>query len=411
MRLMLKYLYQNSCLLSKSEVSQTIKKLTPSLGRVKEMLPLKLAFDQKAIRQIANLASKKTNKRLKYVVVVGIGGPNLGSKSIYDALYGSFDRFEPKRFPKIFYADTADSEALSALLSFIKKEVHDPEEILLNIISKSGTTTESIVNAEMILRALKKTWMDRVVVSTDHGSKLWMWAKRLQLDILTIPEAVGGRYSMFSCFGLFPLAAIGCDIKSLCAGARAVDSRAAMHSAAVSFLELKKGKTIQDHFFFHPELETVGKWVRQLIAESLGKDGKGLTPTVSIGSNDLHAVGQLYFGGPQDKFFTFVSSEKNVREVKLPRRLMLNGIVDGLAGRSASEIMQAILQGTKMAYKKAGMPFCEIVLPDLSLHSLGAFAQFKMMETIFMGELLQVNAFDQPAVELYKKETRRILAQ
>ncbi len=170
-------------------------------------------------------------------------------------------------------------------------------------------------------------------------------------------------------------------------------------------------------FLFAPCLESLGKWYRQLLAESIGKefdrDGKvvhcGIMPTVSIGSTDLHSMGQLYLAGPNDKMTTFVSVQNHTRSVSIPKKGVFNGLVEGIYGKTSTEIMNAILKGIKRTYQKKKIPFCEIVLDDISPKSLGEFMQFKMMEVMFLGELFNVNVFDQPNVESYKIETKRIL--
>ena len=190
-----------------------------------------------------------------------------------------------------------------------------------------------------------------------------------------------------------------------------------MVSAAVLFENFRMGKTINDNFIFHPELESLGKWHRQLMAESLGKgtEGEGgtvrvgITPTVSLGSIDLHSLGQLYVAGPRDKFTTFVWSASQDRSGVSTERVF-PALAPEVKGKSFAEIMRAIYEGVKKTYIREGLPFVEIVLKDTSPYSLGEFMQFKMIETMFLGRLLDVNPFDQPNVESYKVETKKLLS-
>ena len=155
-------------------------------------------------------------------------------------------------------------------------------------------------------------------------------------------------------------------------------------------------------------------WYRQLMGESLGKQfdrgGRevfsGITPLVSIGSTDLHSMAQLYLGGPFDKYTSFVEVEKINSRFKLTEDL---GLVEGICGKELQEIMKAILEGVKIAYRKAERPYSETVLPDKSEASIGQFLQYKMLEVMYLGSLFNVNPFDQPSVESYKAETRKIL--
>jgi glucose-6-phosphate isomerase len=303
--------------------------------------------------------------------------------------------------------------------------------VIVNGISKSGTTTETIANFEVILNLLRRhktRYRDCVVVTSDKESKLWSLATEKGFDILEIPEKVGGRYSVLSSVGLFPLGLLGVDIERLLAGAKDardlclqqnIEENPAAISSVVQFLHYKKGKNIFDLFLFSNDLESLGKWYRQLMAESLGKKfnllrekvNVGITPTVSIGSTDLHSVAQLYLGGPYDKFTTFVSVEKDKSVLNVPQLEGYSELVAGIQGKSLKNIMNAILEGTKTAFRKDRRPFVEILLPDKSEYSIGQFLQFKMIETMYIGYLLNVNPFNQPSVESYKKETRRILSQ
>jgi glucose-6-phosphate isomerase len=186
-------------------------------------------------------------------------------------------------------------------------------------------------------------------------------------------------------------------------------SNPAAISAIVIFMNYVKGKLINDSFFFNPELESLGKWYRQLMGESIGKNGKGITPTVSIGSTDLHSMGQLYLGGIKDKLFTFISTETETNDISVPQEPLLE-ILDEVEEKSTSEIMDAILAGVKIAFLKKDLPFTELVLDDVSPSSLGQYMQLKMIEMMLLGELMGVNPFDQPSVESYKQETRKILS-
>jgi len=167
---------------------------------------------------------------------------------------------------------------------------------------------------------------------------------------------------------------------------------------------------------FNSELESLGKWYRQLLGESIGKekdkDGNsinfGITPTVSVGSTDLHSMGQLYIGGPKDKLTTFIwaALPKNTQDISSS---LFPNLVEGIDGKTTQYVMDAILDGTKNAYEKNKLPFMEVVMENISEKSLGEFMQFKMMEMLYLGKLLNINPFDQPSVEEYKSEVRKIL--
>lgn len=421
--------YQNSCLISADEINKTGTKLTDYIQHLKQVLASKnyvapessmnLPFDEKILQQVKKLVSDKVTSKLKYIIDIGIGGSSLGTKAVYDALYGYFDLIEPNRFPKIIFVDTTDPEFLEKTVKFLAN-ITDPQEILINLISKSGTNTEPVVNGQLILDRLKliDPNLARLVITTDEGSKMWTLAEQKNISKLGMPKQVGGRYSVFSAVGLFPLMACGISIDQLIAGARLAvqqcsneitQQNPAVISAIILYLQSQKGKNINDNFIFHPELESLGKWYRQLMAESTGKDNAAvLTPTVSIGSTDLHSMVQLYLGGPKDKITTFIYTNKST-SISLPQTSILYDLVPGTSGKSVKEIMNAIFEGTKIAYQKKELPFIEVILDDISEKSLGEFLQFKMIEMMYLGKLLNINTFDQPNVEDYKAETRSIL--
>lgn len=388
------------------------------------LLPTDLSVLE-SVQAMAGLVSGK----LRYIILIGIGGSNLGAKAVYDALFGTFDVLKSDRFPKILFPDTNDTKTLLEMTALLRT-LNDPEEVLINVITKSGSTTETVANAEILLNALQEkfgeAFLERVVVTSGDNSPLTKSAKKKNMRTLSVPEKVGGRFSAFSSVGLFPLFCAGVDIEALLQGASSMRKRCldegitkniALQSAATLYLLRKEGKTIHTTFLFHPELRTLGEWYRQLLAESIGKKENdsgniiraGIMPEVSIGSTDLHSVAQLYLGGPKDKMTTFVSVHKLGGVVAIPEARIFADVLPNISGKTAEEIMNAILNGTKKAYVKAELPFMEVVLEELSPYELGQFMQFKMCEIMYLGKLFEINAFNQPNVEEYKTETKKIL--
>ena len=391
-----------------------------------------LPGDKKLFEDIVKAVKKINTKELKYILIIGIGGSNLGTKAVYDALYGAYDVFDTTRFPKMLFVDTNDPENLEKMAKFISDGVSSLDELVVNVLSKSGGTTEVVANAEYILSSLIKKFgeevYNRVVITTDEGSPLWNVAKKRDCMLLSIPKMVGGRYSVLSAVGLFPLALAGIDIKELRKGAMEaremslatnIAENPAVQSATVLMHYYKEGKPIHDTFIFHPELESIGKWYRQLMGESIGKEkdisGKvvhaGITPRSSIGSTDLHSVGQLYLGGPRDKITTFVRAETEMSGPYVPEERLFPELVPQITGKSMKQIMRAIYEGTKIAYTKNELPYMEITFCGINSYAIGGFLQFKMIEMMYLAALMEVNAFDQPNVESYKQETKKILME
>ncbi len=391
---------------------------------------INLSLDCEGVKKVTDLVLKKKSDKLKYILLIGIGGSNLGTMAIYESLFGSLYTSLEGKYPKILFLDTNDPKYFSDVLDIVSN-LKDEDEILVNIISKSGKTTETLVNFEAVYGFLKNKFSNidkRIVVTTDSESELDKIANNLGLSVLNIPKSVGGRYSVFSAVGLFPLKLLGVDIDRVLAGARQakeaslqknLEENIALFSAVLIFLHNKNGKNILNHFFFKPELYKVGAWYRQLVGESLGKAknlkgeviNSGITPIISLGSVDLHSMVQLFFGGPKDKFTIFVNSKKCAQDIRISESVKLTGLSDPFAGKSFSDVASAIYQGVLKAYDKNKLSYIELNFSEINEESLGFFLQMKMMEMMYIAKLLGVNAFDQPNVEDYKKETEAILKE
>ncbi len=424
------------CGFSNGEILSAGKSLLPEIERMNAVAKsgnyqdhrssINLPSDKGSIKCIADLAKKF--KSVDYIVVIGIGGSNLGTVAVFEAVYGKLYNQLPKK-PKILFADTVDSDTIFEMSKLIKNSLSQKKKILLNVVTKSGTTTETVANLHILLDILKKygkNYKNYVVATTDKGSKLYDAAVKEGFHLLEIPKKVGGRYSVFSAVGLFPLAASGINTDNLLKGALGMRAKClskdimknpAAISAVILYLHYKNKININDNFFFSNGMESVGKWYRQLMGESIGKQhdrkgsllNAGITPTVSIGSTDLHSMAQLYLGGPYDKYTTFISVSNPKNKIKIPKINGLKDLAANIEGKSMHGIMEAILKGVQIAYKEGKRPFSEIMLPDKSEYSVGQLLQFKMMEMMYLGCLLNVNPFDQPNVEDYKKETKILL--
>jgi len=391
---------------------------------------LNLLEDARMLQTVKAVAQEKRALEPSALVVIGIGGSHLGTAAIHEALYGKFYNEQNPEL-KVYFADSVDTDYIYDIVLLIEQEIEKGHNVIINVVSKSGSTTETIANFEIFLYLLQRyrsiDYCNYVVVTTDEGSRLWDLAEKKGFSRLAVPKKVGGRYSVFSSVSLFPLEMLGVDIDQLLAGARVMISASthtdiftnnAALSAAILYLHYQKNITIHNTFLFSEDLENVGKWYRQLMGESIGKEfdqrGQqvfvGITPTVSVGSADLHSVAQLYLGGPYDKFTTFISIQKSKSDVVVPMLDEFEQLVAQIQGKQLSSIMDAILRGVYAAYQKGKRPFVTIELPKKSAYYLGQLLQFKMIEIIYLGYLLDINPFNQPQVELYKKETRKILA-
>jgi len=432
----LKLLYGDA-LIPENRILRTAEKVLPEIKRAKDAIArgyeddrasLSLVDDYEMLSRVKAAVEAKLSLEPKYLIVIGIGGSSLGTLAVQEAVLGKlYNLSDPP--VRVLYADTVDSSLIGGVMRIAERALIRGDNVILNVVSKSGMTTETVANFRVLLdmlRRYRKEYRDYVVMTCDRGSELWNLAVKDGFATLEIPLKVGGRFSVFSPVGLFPLGLLGVKIEELLAGGRRRDRclsgdlavNPAAIIASIQFIHYVEGKNIADYFFFSSDLESMGKWVRQLIAESLGKEfnrsgrrvNVGITPTVSVGSTDLHSVAQLYLGGPYDKFTTFISIRDMGRGPQVPLSNGYSSLIPGIDGRSLGEILSAILEGTKEAFRKDGRPFIEISLPDKSESSIGQFMQLMMMKTMFLGHLLDVNPFDQPDVEKYKRVTRRILA-
>jgi len=433
-------LSKDSVLIDADAFNREAKRLGPYFAHLREVVfnnnydekeaSLNLSNDDTMVEEVLDIKNVLFSPRLKYIFVIGIGGSNLGAIAVYNAF--GIKKDDLTHQPGIIFLDTNNSKLIASTIELIKKDIFFPEEFVINVISKSGTTTETLANFEVIykvflvqLKGDEEELSKRIVVTTDENSKLWEVADDHNFKKIAIPKNVGGRYSVFSPVGLLPLALVNVDIKEFQLGAKEMlnecivkedESNFGLVSAVSLYLHSTNGKNIVNTFVFNKELEDFGKWYSQLMGESIGKefdrDGKnvnvGITPLVSIGSTDLHSIAQLFLGGPKDKFTFFIHCLSNTGIV-VPKDLISQNTNSVIADKDLHEIMRAILGGTEETYKKQSLPFIDISLTDISPYSLGALMQLKMLEIMFLAELFNVNAFDQPNVEAYKKETKRIL--
>lgn len=420
----------------KSALALAARKLKPylsELGRVVEKRDyahpassILLADEKRYPAQSSALARRLGTPNL--LIVVGIGGSNLGAWAVSQAVFGPYHNLlNPDR--QIVFADTADAPSVSAILSLAAACRARGGSIVLNAVSKSGATLETQALFAILRGALAGLPPSHIVVTSDEGSAFGRQAARAGWSTLPIPKMVGGRYSVFSPAGLFPLMLMGIDAQELLAGASSMRQRClaadasknpAMRMAAGLHYHRGMGRTIHDHFLFSNSLGATGQWYRQLMAESLGKEfdagGKrrlhaGITPTVSIGSTDLHSMAQLYLAGPADKTFKFVHVDSFSPDPRVPQDERLEALVPHAGARRCGELMDAILAGAQASFRSRRIPFADVLLPSLSPHALGQLMQMEMLEIMLLAKLMNVNAFDQPAVEEYKKETRKRLAK
>jgi glucose-6-phosphate isomerase len=373
------------------------------------------------------------------VVILGIGGSYLGARALFEALRSAYHNELPTDArlgtPRIYFeGNNADNDALQDLLDLLQTTCVDPElreeRWGVIVISKSGGTLETTAAYRIFRREAAEyygTRSDRLrklfVPVTGAAGKLRDLCRADGYDdeaILTIPENVGGRYSVMAPVGLLPAAVMGLDARALLLGAAAMtkrfledpfDRNPVLQFAIVNYLMTEElGKSIRVLSIWSKKLEALGLWYDQLLAESLGKQSRGPTPLTTVQTRDLHSRGQQHQEGQRDKTI-------NNLVVQTPRSVPIQiGMADrnedelnSLSRKTFPDILHAAHQGTDQAYAEVGRPTAEIVLPSLTEHTLGQLMQMLMLATVVEGRLMGTNPYGQPGVEAYKRNMQKLL--
>lgn len=359
---------------------------------------------------VQNTVANIRGNSFEFIIFVGIGGANLGVKTVYDAL---------KPDKEIIFFENIDPEINFELINLVKSRYSRGEKAVLIVSSKSGNTTETMANFAKVFACFQEIevdWKERSFVTTTHGSTLEKIATEKDIEIIHTPILLVDRYSVFGIGSIFALALAGIDTRSLVKGAmESNDFLLSTNSPVVKIAQYiysfaQKGLNIHNTFIFSEKLETFGRWQRQLMAESLGKDGKGITPIYSIGTTDLHSMTQLYLDGPKNVSTNFVTIEKFTNDEVCDVENILEGTPVGrISNKTFGELLSIVSNAVKTAYDKQRLPYIETILPTLDAYTLGELMQSTMLLIVFLGKLMDVNPFDQEAVELYKKEIANLL--
>ena len=349
---------------------------------------------------------------------VGIGGSALGPMAVHKALshpyYNALSGGD-RPGPRMHFAENTDPATLSAIL-----DLADPQGTYVNVVTKSGSTAETMANFLVIRGVLIDALGDfgfqgRTIATTDpEEGFLKQIADRDDLKVLPIPADVGGRFSVLTPVGLLPAAVAGLDIDALLAGASQcvdeVNERGAEHPAVVGaamhyLMDTARGRNVRVMMTYADALERLAAWFVQLWAESLGKDGKGSTPHGAVGTTDQHSQVQLYMEGPEDKVIEIVEVEDHPRDLTIPEAYDDLEGVGYLGGHSMAELLNVECDATRRALTEAGHPNSTIKLRATNEENLGYVLQALEVQTALAGSLYGVNAFNQPGVEAGKQIT------
>lgn len=365
-------------------------------------------------------------------VVLGIGGSALGPTAIQYALnhmrWNELPKEKRNGKPRLYVEDNVDPERLAALFDII-----DLKTTAFNVISKSGATSETmsqfLIIRDALIREVGDDWAKHIYATTDAArGNLIKIVKAENMRMFVIPDGVGGRFSEICPVGLLPAAVCGIDIRAMLEGCAFMDEicknddlfqNPAMLGAAAKFAAMRKGKNISVVMPYVDCLKYMADWYAQLWAESLGKkfdrNGKivreGQTPVKSLGVTDQHSQVQLYAEGPHDKFITFIGVDRYRNVMPIPSAYEDIPDISFLGGHTQNELIQAEQTATEFALLKQEQMNRTITLPEVNAFTIGELMYYFMMETAYTGELLNIDAYNQPGVEEGKNATYALLGR
>ena len=403
------------------------KTLTEKTGEGSDYLGwlnLPFDYDKEEFARI-KMSAEKIKSDSDVLIVIGIGGSYLGAKAAIDMLSNNFYNLlskDERKTPQILFAGNSISGSyLSQLLKFVEKK-----DFSVNVISKSGTTTEPAVAFRVFKELLEKKYgkegaKSRIYATTDkEKGALKNLADSEGYETFVVPDDVGGRFSVLTAVGLLPIAVSGADIDQLMAGAQAavkeyegcdLKTNDCYMYAAIRNILYNKGKQTELVVNYEPRLHYFGEWWKQLYGESEGKDGKGILPAAVDFSTDLHSMGQYIQDGRRVLFETVLNVEKSSDDVTIDET---EDNIDGLnflAGKTMGFVNNKAFLGTLLAHNDGGVPNMVVNIPEINEYYLGMLIYFFEKACGISGYILGVNPFNQPGVEAYKKNMFALLGK
>lgn len=392
---------------------------------------MNLGYSEETVWYVKEFASMVEN-RFDNILVLGIGGSALGGLAVTEALLKPYWNLltteQRKGLPRIFFLDNIDPDSINGLL-----EILDLKKTLVNVITKSGSTAETMSQYMIVKNMLEKELQDdyrkNIVVTTDKNvGILRQLADQEGYKIFVIPDDVGGRFSVFSAVGLLPFALVGIDIDELTNGIKDMDlalkntdihENIAAQNALIHYLmDTKKGKNISVMMPYSSRLKYVSDWYTQLWAESLGKefdiDGNrvnvGPTPIKALGATDQHSQIQLYNEGPNNKLITFIRVENFDTTLEIPKIFEYTGI-GYLGGKTINDLINAEADSTRVALSDYSRPTITISMDRINPYNLAQLLYMLEVQTAIAGELYHINTFNQPGVEQAKNYTYALMGR
>ena len=382
---------------------------------------LPVNYDKEEFSRI-KIAADKIKNTCDALVVIGIGGSYLGARAAIEFIKSPMYNSLKKDTPEIYFAgNNISPTALNELLSIL-----DGKDICVNVISKSGTTTEPAIAFRVFKSLLinkygEKGAKERIFVTTDKArGTLKQFSDEAGYETFVVPDDVGGRYSVLTAVGLLPIAVAGIDIDSMMQGAAEArnaftdldaEDNAVINYAVLRNALLKQGKNTEILVGYEPYMLMMSEWWKQLYGESEGKDKKGIFPASVVFSTDLHSLGQYIQDGQRNLFETVISIKNPGAQFIIPED---SANVDGLnflAGKELDYVNKTAMLATLIAHNDGGVPNILIELEDRSSYTFGYLVYFFELACAVSGYILEVNPFNQPGVEAYKKNMFALLGK
>lgn len=406
------------------EVKAAQKTLRDKSGAGSDFLgwvDLPVNYDKEEFVRIEKAAAK-IRKDSQVLIVIGIGGSYLGARAAIEFCKSQNYNLLCKDTPQIFFSgNSISSAALNELVALC-----EGKDFSVNVISKSGTTTEPAISFRIFRELLEKKYgkeeaAKRIYVTTDKAKgTLKALSDEQGYETFVVPDDVGGRYSVLTAVGLLPIAAAGIDIAKMMQGA--ADARAAFTSdelsendcakyAAVRNILYRKGKSVEMMVAYEPDYTMMNEWFKQLYGESEGKDGKGLFPASAVFSTDLHSMGQYIQEGERVMFETAVVFSKPKTEVTIGTESSNADGLNFLAGKTMAYVNRKAFEGTVLAHVDGGVPNVVLEVDEMDAYNFGYLVYFLEKACAISGYTLGVNPFNQPGVESYKRNMFALLGK
>ncbi len=392
---------------------------------------MNLGYNEETVWYVKEFASMVRN-RFENVLILGVGGSALGGLSVTEALLKPYWNLltaeQRNNYPRIFFIDNIDPDTINGLL-----KVLDLKKTLVNVITKSGDTAETMsqymILKDLMQKELGDDYRKHIVATTDKKMGiLKQLANQEGYKIFYIPDDITGRFSVFSAVGLLPFALVGLDIDMMVNGIKDIDlalkntdiyQNIAAQSALIHYLmDIKKGKRLSVMMPYSSRLRYITDWFAQVWAESLGKeyskDGNkinvGLTPVKALGATDQHSLVQLFNEGPNDKLITFIRINNFDTELEIPKIFEYTG-VGYLGGKTINDLLNAEADSIKVSLADCSRPTLTITIDKINEYSIAQLLYTLQVQTAIIGELYNINTYDQPGVEQSKNYTYALMGR